>query len=319
MALMEPDAPIRSIFRISPPQAKALERQKIQTLRDLLFYFPARYAALGETKLIKDLQAGDEVTIFGEVRTVEAKKTFRQKITMTEARIADHTGSIQAVWFNQPYVSGMIAEGDMVKLSGRIAARGGKLYIASPEFEKTKTLPIDTGDSLFSKEKLLSLSIPIYPETRGLTSRWFYYHIQKILKQGVHEAIPDPLPETILKKYNLPKLKTALVWIHSPRREEDARAARKRFAFEEIFFIQLSRQLERTAYDAQESFTPKNGEKRTKTMIGRMPFDLTNAQHRAIEAILADFKSGKPMSRLLEGDVGSGKTAVAAATIFAIT
>jgi ATP-dependent DNA helicase RecG len=160
--------------------------------------------------------------------------------------------------------------------------------------------------------------IPIYPETRGITSGWFYYHLKKLISEGEHEKLTDPIPDEILKKYNLPKLATALVWIHLPKKIEDSMAARKRFAFEEVFFIQLARLRDKKIYQSNPSFKTKVSRKDLKEFLDRFPFKPTDAQTKAIDQILADFANDKPMVRLLEGDVGSGKTMVAAATTFAM-
>ncbi len=157
----------------------------------------------------------------------------------------------------------------------------------------------------------------VYPETKGITSLWFRHAIKKIVEGGVIESVEDPIPAEILKRYNLPTLKTALVWIHTPERLKDYEAARKRFAFEEVFLIQLERGLERQKQLKEKSFAIDIPSKNINEFMGAFPFSATGAQKKAIETILTDMKSGHPMSRLLEGDVGSGKTAVAATAAYA--
>ena len=159
---------------------------------------------------------------------------------------------------------------------------------------------------------------PVYPESRGVTSRWFYYTIQKMFSAGILEKLTDPIPADMLKKYNLPTLKTALMWIHTPRQETEAGAARKRFAFEEVFFIQLQKQTERAHADAAPSFVIDIPATSIQNFLSRFPFAPTGAQVRAIGEILTDLKRPHAMSRLLEGDVGSGKTLVAAATAYTV-
>ncbi len=157
----------------------------------------------------------------------------------------------------------------------------------------------------------------VYPETKGITSLWFRHAIKKILAGGALENVDDPVPADILKKYNLPGLTSSIVWMHAPLKLKDAEAARKRFAFEEVFFIQLARGVERALQSKQQSFKVFPPKELIDEFMGEFPFKPTAAQHRAIEAILKDMSSGQPMSRLLEGDVGSGKTAVAATAAFA--
>lgn len=303
----------------------------------LLRHLPSRYEEPGTQKNIIDLRAGDEATIYGRVISAKTKKGWRSKIPMGEAVIEDETGKIKAVWFHQAYLAKKISEGTLAAFRGKISAKRKKvgapentlpeLYLANPEIIDLPAMPAHAWQagkaSLFysarglasGKEKEDSL-IPIYPETRGITSGWFYYHIKKLISESEHEKIVDPIPEEILQKYNLPKLATALVWIHLPKKIEDSQAARKRFAFEEVFFIQLARLRDKKIYQSNPSFKTKVNRQDLREFLDRFPFKPTQAQTRAIDQILSDFASDKPMVRLLEGDVGSGKTMVAAATTF---
>jgi len=310
---------IEKIFRINADAKRALKKLGLDTIKDLVFRFPSRYNDIAEIKNISGLKEGDEAIVYGKVLTAKTGKAYRKKIPFSEAVIQDTTGKIKAVWFHQAYIAKMLSVGSFVKLKGKITRRGASIYIANPEVEKTGELPIDVSDSLFGKPGRESFFYPIYPESRGLTSRWFYHHIQKILKGDTLDSIKDPIPENILKKYNLPKIKTALVWIHSPKKASDAEAARKRFAFEEIFFIQLARQKSRRDYQKNPSFKIRVSDDNISRFVDRFPFQLTKVQKIAIEQITEDIRSDKPMSRLLEGDVGSGKTVVAATTAYATT
>ena len=168
----------------------------------------------------------------------------------------------------------------------------------------------------FRKRRREAHALSVYPESHGITSNWMYHAVQKIFKTGILEKLSDPLAENILKKYNLPTLATALVWIHAPLREKDALAARKRFAFEEVFFIQLQKQKERRECQDKKAFEIDKKPEDVAGFVSRFPFETDGRKEPAIEKILADFRTGHPMSRLLEGDVGSGKTAVAAANWF---
>ena len=316
---MHPDTPIEKKFRINESRKKALKKLGLETLRDLLYYFPARYANIPKIKKISGLSEGDTAVIYGRVLSSKTGKAYRKKMPIGEATIADDTGKIKVVWFHQAYAAKMIKKGEFIKLDGRVAKKkSGELYLANPEFEQTKTLPIDIGDSLFKKNKSEELfEYAIYPESKGITTKWLYHAIQKILKSGALDKLDDPLPENILKKYNLPALKTALIWIHSPKKEADRVSARKRFAFEEIFFIQLIRQKARSEYKQNNSYTIDTNPEDIKHFLKRFPFTPTKAQTRAINTIVCDLKKNIPMTRLLEGDVGSGKTLVAAATAYA--
>jgi ATP-dependent DNA helicase RecG len=194
----------------------------------------------------------------------------------------------------------------------------GSLYFSNPKIEKISKLPIGVGDSLFGEDGEAHTLYPVYAESRGVTSNWMYHVMQKIFKSGILESLEDSLPKEILEKYNLPGLRTALIWAHTPLKKDQAEVARKRFAFEEIFFIQLEKQAARREYEKNPSFSVQASSEAVEEFVKRFPFPATEAQMKAIEAIVGDMKRGKAMSRLLEGDVGSGKTAVAAAAAYAV-
>ncbi len=204
------------------------------------------------------------------------------------------------------------------KVSTLEASTSGPLYFSNPKIEKIDKLPVGVGDSLFGADGESHALYPVYAESRGITSNWMYHALQKIFKSGILESLEDPLPKEILEKYNLPALRTALIWAHAPLKREQAEVARKRFAFEEIFFIQLEKQAARREYEKNPSFTVQASNQAVEEFTKRFPFPATDAQIKAIGAIVDDMKRGKAMSRLLEGDVGSGKTAVAAAAAYAV-
>ena len=315
---MNLDDLLENHFRLSQSQKKALKKLRILTLRDLLFHFPSRYENITDNKYISMLKIGDDAVIYGKISGLSTRKSFKSKKPIAEGYIEDDTGKIKIIWFNQPYIAKMLRDGALVKLSGKTAGNEKSLYIANPETENINNLPINIGDSLFGNQKNINTFLPVYPESRGITSKWFYYAIQKIFRNGLLDKIEDAIPEDILKKYNLPKLKTALIWVHTPKKESDSQSARKRFAFGEVFFIQISKQKSRKEYEKKKSFHIKASEKQVKEFIKRFPFSATDAQNKAIKNILNDFEKNNAMSRLLEGDVGSGKTAVAAAAAYVV-
>ena len=306
-------------FRLTADQKSALERLGIKTIRDLLYYFPLRYTNISEIKLIRDLSAGDTVTLYGRISKLKMRKAFTSKIPMSEATLEDSSGTIPIIWFNQAYMAKMIHDGDNVELSGKVSEGKHGLFLSNPELKAKNVLPIDSHNSLFGsdKESAEVYGFPIYRETKGITSRFIYHTISKIISAGIVQNIPEYIPDEILKKYNLPKLSTALVWIHSPQKENDAQAARKRFSFEEVFFIQLARKIDRENYEKNKSNPVKYDPKDIEDFVGRFPFKQTGAQERAIKTSLEDMSKQIPMARLLEGDVGSGKTAVAATLSYA--
>lgn len=316
---MELSDKLEKKFRLDEQQKKALRKLGLFSVHDLLFHFPTRYSDISEVKLINDLIAGEKATVYGKVSKLKTKKGYRSKIPMAEGEIEDISGKIKITWFNQAYLAKMLHDGENVKLTGKIThVKNGSLYLANPEVEKTGNLPIDSHDTLFNKSNVENnnFAYPIYHETKGITSKWFYHAIEKILREKTIDNIIDYIPEDILKKYNLPTLKTSLIWIHKPKNAKDAEAARKRFAFEEVFCIQLERQHAKNEYHKNKSFMINPDKKDLKDFIDRFPFTPTDSQTKSIETILNDMAKNFPMSRLLEGDVGSGKTAVAATAAY---
>ena len=314
------EAPIESIFRLSEFQRRALRKLEIQTVGDLLYHFPVRYGDVSEVRTIGSLKKGDSAVVFGKISKLKTSKAFFKKIPMADGLVEDDSGKIKVVWFNQPYLAKMIPEGAMVRIEGKASERRGKkgLYFSNPKIERAGAAPESVGQSLFGNGDDNHHLYPVYPESRGITSNWFYHAVQKILKTGILETITDPIPGDILAKYHLPSLKTALIWIHAPKKESDALAARKRFAFEEVFFIQLERQKIRREYEANPAYKIAAEVEDVENFKKRFPWKPTGAQTKAVESILGDFRKEKPMMRLLEGDVGSGKTFVAALTSYAV-
>jgi ATP-dependent DNA helicase RecG len=326
--------PITSPFRLTDAQKAALGKLGIRTLQDLLYHLPFRYEQGGGEATVNNLQPGQEATIVGTVEKLEAKKGWKSRIPMTEGYIKDATGRIKARWFNQPYIAKMYAEGTLVRAVGKVAGSPGKLYLANPQLQKVSA----TETALFAREKSTMEKsgqpsraprtfsedfspehglFAVYPESRGITSLWFRHAIEKVLTQTLLGTVTDPIPAELLKKYNLPTLRTALLWTHQPQELKQAEAARKRFAFEEVFLIQLQRQRERQEAAAARGFVVDAPHKDIEGFVASFPFAPTEAQQKAIDVILRDMRSGQPMGRLLEGDVGSGKTAVAATASYA--
>ncbi len=318
---MQPESTLKDTFRLNDLQYKALKKLQLNTVEDLLYYFPVRYGDVVKSRTIASLQKDDIAIVYGKITGLRTKKAFKKKISMSEATIEDETGKIHAVWFHQPYIAKMIQEGAFVKVEGKVSEKKsapGTLVFTNPEIESVSVLPTGVGDSLFGGDDN-SFAYPVYGESRGITSRWIHHTLQKIFRSGILDEMKDPIPKEMLEKYNLPSLKTGLIWIHTPKKTDDSVSARKRFAFQEIFIIQLEKFRERKEYQTLSSFTINDNPKDVKSFVDRFPFKATDAQTRAIDHILEDFKKTHPMSRLLEGDVGSGKTAVAAATVFAVT
>jgi ATP-dependent DNA helicase RecG len=316
---MLPSDLITTHLRLDEPHKKALRKLGIVTVSDLLHHLPQRYENISDIQSVSGLNKGQDAVVFGQLGGLKTRKAWKSKMPISEGWIEDGTARIKIMWFNQPYLAKMLTDGIYVKAAGKVAGSEGKLYLTNPEIEKLDSLPIDRHDSIFNGTENLDDTIyPVYRETKGVTSKWFYHSVQKCFSTGVLDALVDPIPAAVLSRYNLPSLSTALIWIHTPKKADHAESARKRFAFEEVFYIQIAKAKERAAVTVSSSYVVETNAEHIEEFTKRFPFPLTDAQNRAIDAILTDFGGKHPMSRLLEGDVGSGKTAVAATTAYAV-
>jgi ATP-dependent DNA helicase RecG len=315
---MTPVDLLTSHFRIDAEHQKALMRLHIATVEDLLYHLPQRYEDISSIQSVSGLRKGEDAVVFGKIGGLKTRKAWRSKVPIAEGWIEDGSARIKVMWFNQPYLAKMLTDGTHVKLAGKVTGSEGKLYIANPEIEKLESLPIDRHDSIFNDTKKLDDTLyPVYRETKGVTSKWFFHTVQKCFAAGILEKLTDPISNDVLKRYNLPSLATALQWIHTPKKAEHAQSARKRFAFEEVFYIQIAKALERAQVHNSTSYSFKTAPSHIEAFTKRFPFALTSAQTNAITVIFKDMSGHYPMSRLLEGDVGSGKTAVAATAAYA--
>jgi ATP-dependent DNA helicase RecG len=284
----------------------ALKRLGIETVRDLFYHFPAHYEDYSVTTPIADLMPDTRVTVKGTITRLSAERTWKRKMLLTEATIEDATGTLRAIWFNQRFVQTVLKEGQTVRLSGKVVRDRNGLVIQSPAFERSERAATHTGRL-----------VPVYPETTGLTSKFLRWQIATIF--GKLKTIPEPIDSVILTDLHLPDLRTALAYIHFPKTDKQVLLAEKRFAFEEMFFLQL-KSLAVRATTAQGravsiTLTPID----CQAFLTALGFELTDAQEKAIAEILTDLRGSHPMNRLLNGDVGSGKTVVAATAMYAVT
>ena len=298
---------LTNYLHLTARQEMTLERAGFKTVRDMLWHFPMRYESFKQLKAVADLSAGDEAQITGRVTKSKVQKTWRRKMPIAETLVSDGTGTLRITWFNQPYMAKVLDPAKTYSFSGKIAQNKNGLYLANPEYREGEAK--DTGSRP-------DAPYPVYPSVRGVHSRWFQFAIKKILEKLPAE-LTDPIPKEILKRYHLPSLKTALLAIHRPKEKRMAEASQKRFAFEEIFLIQLDRQKKRMERDGLAGKAIKINKAEIADFVSSLPFKLTSAQKMASGAILDDLARAKPMSRLLEGDVGSGKTAVATISSYA--
>lgn len=295
------DRPIEYAVRLTPRQGSALAKLGLKTLRDLLFHFPARYEAIGELKKIRDLREGERASVIAEVMAVKPEKTWKKKVRLAEGIVRDETGLLQVVWFNQPYIANILKPQTAARFSGRVSKNKLGLVMSNPLYE-----PVNPETPAMANHLL-----PVYPESYGVSSRWLRYQIRRLLR--AIGPLPETLPPEILARYHLPGRDRAIRAIHAPKNLGEAEAARKRFSFEEVFLIQLSRQRERKRHAEEPAYRIERASGILEEFFASLPFPLTSAQRKAIWQILEDFEKPHPMARLLEGDVGSGKTIVAAA------
>jgi ATP-dependent DNA helicase RecG len=297
--------PIPDAGRIYKTYASRLEKLGIFKMEDFLYHIPSRYDDFSLISDIADIQPGETVTIRGEV--VEMKNEFTKRFKKIQrAVITDDTGMIEVVWFNQQYLTQYIRSGDRVSVSGRVETFGKKLVMQSPEYEALSpenTQPLHTGRL-----------IPIYPETRGVSSKWLRKQVNMLLSEHADE-IADFLPERIMQEFSFYPLLRALQQIHFPDTYEHVIKARERLSFDELFLLQLASIRRRQEWEKQLkghpfSVTPHNAQ--IEKLRSNLPFQLTEAQNKAISDMFTDLSSVKPMNRLLQGDVGSGKTVVSA-------
>jgi len=304
---MELSTPVAKIFMVGPTYAKRLEKLGIRTVGDLISHFPFRYDDLSLISSIARVQPGEIVTIRGKVASVKNEYTRLGK-KIQKALVKDHSGEMELVWFNQPFLIKTIRLGESYSFSGKADWFGRKIVLISPEYEVLKPSTINHQSSTIHTGRL----VPIYSETYGVSSKWLRSRIAPLLEQILPE-LKDFMPQNILEKNQLLSLALAIKWIHFPENKIQAEKARNRLAFEELFLIQLA-SLKRKI-DWQETKLAHQLEidqEKVLAFLRTLPFELTSAQKRCLQEILADLGKNKPMNRLLEGDVGSGKTIVAA-------
>ena len=315
---MELATPLKHVLGIGPSLAFKLSRLNLNTVGDLIYHFPFRYDDFSSIKPASETQIGEVVTLKGEIWSIKNIYTRYGKV-LTQALFNDGTSPIQLTWFNQSYLTKQIKAGDRLQVSGKLTKYQSKLSIMVPRWEKLST----NSDSRREGVSLLTQSslhtgrlVPVYPETEGLTSKWMVAKINQLLPLTL-KTIVDPLPEEI--KGNMLSLADAISKIHLPENWEVAEKARERLAFDELFYISLATQKTRLAWREKPLIEPlKIDSKKLDAFIKKLPFSLTNAQKRVIDEVLEDLKRNQPMNRLIQGEVGSGKTVVAAIIIYLI-
>lgn len=284
--------------------AKRLGKLAIETINDLLWHVPSRYEDLGLISSIHLVQPGEKVTVKGVI--VDLKNTFtRKKTQIQKLQLKDESGEITAMWFNQPFLIKNLKVGQKLALSGIASSESTHLQFISPEYELIKE-----HKPLIHVGRL----VPTYPETTGVSSKWLRSRIYPLVESL---NIPEYIPEHILKQYALPQMNEALRAVHFPTTLQEAQMAKQRLAFEEVFIVALHNALKRKEWRSKTIINPLLiDEKAHDAFLKKLPFQLTQAQQRVIAELFTDLTKTNPMNRLLQGDVGSGKTVVAAAVMY---
>ena len=294
------NTPIENLTRVGKSTASRLKKLGINTVFDLLYYFPFRYDDFSQVVKIKDLRPNQQVTIRGKIVLLENRRSWRKKMVITEALIEDDTGSVKVVWFNQPFLIKNLKPGDEILIAGTTEFDNLSLQFVSPAYEKF------TGFDSINTAKI----VPIYPLTNNLTQKQLRFLINLALQSL--SLVKEWLPEYIITEQNLFVLGKALKEIHFPSNFKTLEQARYRLKFDELFLISLQTQILRQYLAQTKAPQIPFCEQEIKNFVSSLPFTLTSDQKKAAYQILLDLEKSQGANRLLEGDVGSGKTVVAA-------
>ena len=297
------ESPVTALKRVDSKRAVQLGRLEVTTLRDLLYFFPRRHLDYSAVVKVAELQYGQERTVEGNILEIREERRGRNRqLRITEAQLADETGSVKVSWFGQGYLARTLPAGTRVAISGKVGDFNGRLVFESPEYEvlRGSQSSIHTGRLL-----------PVYPLTQGLTGRTLRNLTWQTLQMGL-PLVSESLPESVRKRRSLIPLREAIKQAHFPDGQANRDQARRRLAFDELLTLQLSVLSRRQKKNQlMGGVTIAGDSELVEGLISNLPFELTGAQRRSIDEILADLCQGTPpMNRLLQGEVGSGKTVV---------
>lgn len=307
------ETPTVKLPLIGPVSARRLKRLEIENAKDLLYHFPFRYEDYSLITPVSSLQPGETVTVKGKVETIKNEYTKHGK-KIQKATISDGTGELSVIWYNQPYLVRTIYPGQLINFAGKIDWFGRKLIMESPEYEMLRFDNQGQPAETIHTGRL----VPVYPETYKVSSKWLRSRLNLILKPIVN-LIEEYLPPTLLTQHDLIEIKEALLQIHFPENKEMAQKARGRLEFDELFLLQLGGLRTKREWEKEivgHRLSISNYRKEIKRFWESLSFELTGAQKKAVREIFQDLAAKKPMNRLLEGDVGSGKTVVAAIAMY---
>ncbi len=301
------DAKLTVLQGVGTKNAEAFAKLGMYTLGDMLYYFPRRYEDYSQLKPIKELFYGEQITVIGTIQSVHNRPIRGGKASIIETVISDGTGALRLSYFNQPWLANRMKVGDAISVSGRVDQYLGRLVMNNPEWEPVEVESLHTNRI-----------VPVYSLAERITQKW----LRNVMKQVVEyfaPAVADALPESVRAAARLMPLGEALLQVHFPASQEKLKAARERLAFDEIFYLQMGVLRQKRDWQAAEARRFSVSNEWLDTLKNNLPFTLTSAQQAALEDIRRDLDSGKPMNRLVQGDVGSGKTVVAALAAAMIT
>lgn len=289
-------SPVSELKGVGDAVAQKLAQLGVKTVGDLVDFYPRRYEDFSTVTLINKLQPG-MVTIEAEIKQATGRYV-RRGLHITEAVASDESGSLRLVWFNQPYRAAALKPGKRYFMSGQYELSRQRFGLMNPSVELVSDLPVNTARIL-----------AIYKETKGLTSRQVRLAVQQVLP--IITDLPESLPAWVVKDEALMSRAEALMALHAPISADQLAAARRRLGFEEVFQLSLASLLNKLENQHENALSIGFQEQLARDFVGHLPFKLTNAQRRTTWQIYQDLQRTYPMNRLVEGDVGSGKTVVA--------
>ncbi|MFA5021876.1 MAG: ATP-dependent DNA helicase RecG [Patescibacteria group bacterium] len=295
--------PVAAVSRVGKTTASRLKRLGIETVSDLIFYYPFRWQDFSQISDISELQPIDAATVKVKIQIISNRRSPAKRKMLTEALVADQTGSIKVIWFNQPFLTKILQPGDEVYLSGKVDFDRYNLQLVNPVYEKVSA---DTTHT--------ARLVPVYSVTNNLTQKQIRFLVKSVLPLAT--LIADWLPPEISQENNLVNLNLALNQIHFPKDKKILDLAINRLKFDELFLFQLSVLASKLDIALSQSEAIDFFESQTKNFVASLPFTLTNDQRKVAWQIVSDLQKNQPMNRLLQGDVGSGKTVVAAIAMF---
>ncbi|MBN2303549.1 MAG: ATP-dependent DNA helicase RecG [Anaerolineae bacterium] len=300
--LDELQAPTTTLHRVGDKMAEKLSKLGIETVSDMLFTFPRRYDDYTQMKPLSQLKPGEIVTVAAAVRSVD-RKVGRGNRPYLLVVLDDETALLQVAFFNQPWLQRQFKRGSQVVLSGTVDIFRGQLLMTNPEWEMLERENLHTGRI-----------VPVYPLTKGLSARTIRRLMRQVIDQWANR-IPDTMPESVLERTELADLGWSLQQVHFPNSFDELEQARQRLSFDELFLFQMGMMGNRQEWQSVPGQPLRVPDDWLESLLVTLPYTLTSAQEQALDRIRADIARDVPMNRLLQGDVGSGKTVVAAAVL----